>query len=85
MELPIIVKFDETYNSEKNTHLERIRIIDVDGISMVSVLTTHKSTKEVIEINELAFTTVGEAHDYMRMDLKIEPPEDDEYEWSDYE
>jgi hypothetical protein len=87
MELPILIKFDSTFMSLSNqNHEERIRILDIDGVYLVSLIVYEKYTNVMTKIFEIAFDSLYEAQEYLRDDHCIELDEEkDTKEWRHYD
>lgn len=87
MELPIIPKFDEKLTSLQDQKLvDRIRILDIDGTYLVSVWIMERETKAFTHFQEIAFDSLWEAEDYLRDELGVDLPGDEqEKEWIDYD
>lgn len=86
MELPIVSKFDSVYwCSLNNLHAERIRILDIDGTYVVSIIVTHRLTKELIKVEEMAFSALYEAEEYIKdLGIVFEDDPEQEYDTSDW-
>jgi hypothetical protein len=87
MELPILVKYDSTLLSLSNQNLEeKIRILDIDGVYLVSIIIFEKYTKALTKIFEIAFDSLYEAQEYLRDDHFIDiGDEKDTKEWRHYD
>lgn len=73
MELPIAQIFCDYYNQRNNKiNADLVRILDIDGVYLVQVLTVHALTKEYISTEEFAFDSLQQAINYMHSDLGIE-------------
>jgi len=87
MELPILVKFNESFTSLANqNHMENIRILDIDGAYLISITVTERYTKELLKQAEIAFDSLHAAQDYLKYQMDIDLDDEKEtQEWRDYD
>ncbi len=73
MELPVTISFEEDYLCLNDPlRAETIRILDVDGYFLISVVKYEVNSKKMIGITEKAFDSLFACLEYLKDDLHIE-------------
>lgn len=88
MDLPIQIKFEDTLTSLVDQKYEdKIRILDIDGVYLVSLWRLEKETKKFNGYQECAFDSLWEAKGYLleQLDVEIDVDPREYCKWSDYE
>jgi hypothetical protein len=87
VELPIVPKFEENFLRANDKNIEeKIRILDIDGVYMVSRITIERSTRSFVQRSEVAFDSLKEAKSYLNDQFGLSFSEDEVQEdWRDYD
>ncbi len=81
VELPILIAYEESLMNLNDQNLtEKIRILDIDGTYLVSLWNLEKATNIFKSYKEIAFSSLWEAEEYLRDELGIDFPSDEEKE-----
>lgn len=82
MELPIITKHSDWYiNADNIRWSELVRLLDIDGNYLVSLMRFERSTGKFINIEDKAFGSPQEAIDYLQtIGVDVPGKEYDDYD-----
>lgn len=73
MEIPIVPIFEDCLMSLKDQNLcEKIRLLEMDGSYLISVLSFENITNRFVNQVEIAFSSLQEALNFLKDDLCIE-------------
>lgn len=87
MDIPIVTKYDNLIMSTKNQNIqEHVRILDIDGIFLISIMIREKESRAFIEALEIAFDTLNEAKQFLEDEMGLEfEDEKIKQKWRDYD